>query len=120
MEHVLPTCKDTKLGDTEFTPSILVYSGGSVDDRPAEEVQLTYQVDHARGKACDCQQLIPTCPFSHTLTMSTSPAVGQSSSLVSQNAGHVAQPSGIWRTSILAESKISGAQANSVKEVKLT
>ena len=24
MEHVLPTCRDTKLGETEFTPSILV------------------------------------------------------------------------------------------------
>ena len=42
MEHVLPTCKDTKFGDTEFTPSILVASG-SEEDRPVKEARLTYQ-----------------------------------------------------------------------------
>lgn len=43
--------------------------------------------------------------------MSTSPAAGQFPSLVSQYAGHVAQPSGICRTSILVE--ISDARASS-------
>lgn len=37
IEHVLPTCKDTRFGDTEFTPSILTASG-SIEDRPAKEV----------------------------------------------------------------------------------